>query len=422
MDYTGTRQQPEHAHPHVLQLIMDSLRYWVTEMHVDGFRFDLASRSPASSTKSTGSRPSSTSSIRTRWSRQVKLIAEPWDVGEGGYQVGNFPPLWRSGTASTATASATSGAGTSTRWPSSATGSPAARDLYQANGRRPFASINFVTAHDGFTLPDLVSYNDKHNEANGEDNRDGTDDNRSWNCGPRAPPTTPRSRRCAQRQKRNFLATLLLSQGTPMICGGDESAAPSRATTTPTARTTRSSWYDWDMSTHDLLAFTRRLTRVPPAPPGVPAAPVVPRGRPIMGGAGRGHRSGSPPDGTTMTEDDWKVTYARSIGVFLNGGAIAALGSRGQRVVDDSFFAIFNAYEGDLEFVLPSVAYAEAWTVVIDTTPDDPDLAVVVDPPASSADGDLTPALKAGDHLTVGGRCVVVLRAARPDLGPSQPT
>jgi isoamylase len=413
VDYTGTGNSLNMRHPHVLQLIMDSLRYWVNEMHVDGFRFDLAA-TLARELHDVDKLSSFFDLIQQDpVVSQVKLIAEPWDVGEGGYQVGNFPPLWSEWNGRYRDEVRDFWRGTDHTVAEFGYRFTGSSDLYQSNGRTPSASINFVTAHDGFTLTDLVSYETKHNLANGEDDQDGTDDNRAWNGGVEGDTDDEAILARRRRQRRNLLTTLLLSQGVPMLAGGDELGRTQHGNNNGYAQDNETSWYDWDHVDTDLLTFTRRLTELRRRHPVFRRRKWF-QGRPIMGVAADDIEWFTP-DGATMTEDDWQVTYARSIGVFLNGQAISAVGARGQRVVDDSFYAIFNAYEGDLEFVLPSEAYAETWTPVIDTTPDDPDLAVVVDPPANSPDSDDTPVLKAGDHLTVAGRSVVVLRANAVD-------
>ncbi len=401
-DYTGTGNSLNMRHPHVLQLIMDSLRYWVNEMHVDGFRFDLAA-TLARELHDVDKLSSFFDLIQQDpVVSQVKLIAEPWDVGEGGYQVGNFPPLWSewNGKYRDEVRDFWRGADhTVAEFGYRFTGSS---DLYESNGRTPSASINFITAHDGFPLNDLVSYNDKHNEANGEDNHDGTDDNRSWNCGVEGPTDDPAIEALRRRQRRNLLATLLLSQGVPMILGGDELGRTQAGNNNAYAQDNEISWYDWDAADADLLTFTCRLTELRRDHPVFRRRKWF-QGRPIMGEKADDIEWFTP-DGNTMTEDDWQVNYARSIGVFLNGDAISALGTRGQRVLDDSFYAAFNAYEEPLDFVLPDASYAENWIVVLDTQPDDLELAFPVDPPE----------LKARDHVTVGGRAVVLLRAPTP--------
>jgi isoamylase len=412
VDYTGTGNSLNMRHPHVLQLIMDSLRYWVNEMHVDGFRFDLAA-TLARELHDVDKLSSFFDLIQQDpVVSQVKLIAEPWDVGEGGYQVGNFPALWSewNGKYRDEVRDFWRGADhTVAEFGYRFTGSS---DLYQSNGRTPSASINFVTAHDGFTLNDLVSYETKHNQANGEDNLDGTDDNRSWNGGVEGPTDDAEILGLRRRQRRNFLTTLLLSQGVPMLLGGDEMGRTQHGNNNGYAQDNETSWYAWDAIDQDLLGFTRRMSELRRRHPVFRRRKWF-QGRPIMGEQADDIEWFTP-DGATMTGDDWQVNYARSIGVFLNGDAISARGSRGQRVEDDSFYAAFNAYEGELEFVLPADAYAATWTVVVDTTADDPELAVRLDAVGNGSETADGPVLKAGDHLRVGGRSVVVLRAVKP--------
>ena len=390
-------------HPHVLQLVMDSLRYWVDEMHVDGFRFDLAA-TLARELHDVDKLSAFFDIIQQDpVVSQVKLIAEPWDVGEGGYQVGNFPPLGRSGTASTATRCGTTGGAPITPWPSSATGFTGSSDLYESNGRTPSASINFVTAHDGFTLADLVSFEAKHNEANGEDNHDGTDDNRSWNCGAEGPTDDPGVSALRRQQQRNFLVTLLLSQGVPMLLGGDEIGRTQGGNDNAYAQDNEVSWYDWAAADEALVEFTSRLTSLRHDHPVFRRRKWF-QGRPIMGEQAD-DIGWFTPDGAPMTVDDWNVSYAKSLGVFLNGDGIAALGNRGQHVVDDSFYVAFNAFEEPMEFVLPTGPYAQHWGIVVDTAHDDVDQAV----PAEATQ------LAAGDSVKVAGRAVVVLRAISAD-------
>ena len=402
VDYTGTGNSLNMRHPHVLQLIMDSLRYWVNEMHVDGFRFDLAA-TLARELHDVDKLSSFFDLIQQDpVVSQVKLIAEPWDVGEGGYQVGNFPPLWSewNGKYRDEVRDFWRGADhTVAEFGYRFTGSS---DLYESTGRTPSASINFITAHDGFTLADLVAYENKRNEANGEDNRDGTDDNRSWNCGEEGPTDDPDIQHLRRRQQRNLLATLLLSQGVPMLLGGDELGRSQQGNNNGYPQDNEQSWYDWDGADADLLDFTRRLTALRRE------HPVFRRRKWFQGRPIRGEQADDlewfTPEGIPMTEDDWQVGYARSIGVFLNGEAISALGSRGQRVVDDSFYAVFNAYGDTLDFVLPDGPYAERWVVVLDTAEVDNDHAF----PAQGLE------VKALDRLSVTGRSVVVLQAIGP--------
>jgi len=371
VDYTGTGNSLNMRHPHVLQLIMDSLRYWVVEMHVDGFRFDLAS-TLARELHDVDKLSSFFDLIQQDPTvSQVKLIAEPWDVGEGGYQVGNFPPLWSewNGRYRDEVRDFWRGADhTVAEFGYRFTGSS---DLYASTGRQPAASINFVTAHDGFTLHDLVSFNDKHNEANGEDNKDGNDDNRSWNCGAEGTTDDEQINMLRRRQRRNFLTTLLLSQGVPMLLGGDELGRTQQGNNNAYCQDNVVSWYDWDAADADLVEFCRRLMRLRRHHPVFRRRRFF-EGRSIVGEGEDADISWFTPQGRPMTPDDWQVSYAKSIGVFLNGQAIASPGKRGERIIDDSFFIVFNASDIELDYQLPGGTYAEKWVKVLDTVPDDP--------------------------------------------------
>jgi isoamylase len=394
-------------HPHVLQIIMDSLRYWITEMHVDGFRFDLAA-TLARELHDVDKLSSFFDLIQQDpVISQVKLIAEPWDVGEGGYQVGNFPALWSEWNGKYRDEVRDywrGGDHTMAEFAYRFTGSS---DLYESNGRTPAASLNFITCHDGFTLADLVSYNDKHNDANGEDNRDGTSDNRSWNCGVEGPTDDPEIRALRVQQQRNFLVTLFLSQGVPMLLGGDEISRTQRGNNNAYAQDNDVSWYDWEAADTDMTTFVRRLTRLRRR------HPVFRRRRWFQGRAIVGEATDDiewfTPAGTIMTQSDWEVGFARSIAVFLNGDAIAAPGARGQRVLDDSFFAIFNAFEGELDFVLPDEKYGDRWMRVLDTAAGPVDDAFPDDRRVTLE------TIKAGEAVTVQGRSTVLLRRATDD-------
>ena len=363
MDYTGTGNTMNMRHPHVLQLIMDSLRYWVTEMHVDGFRFDLAA-ALARELHDVDKLSAFFDLIQQDpVVSQVKLIAEPWDVGEGGYQVGNFPPLWSEWNGKYRDTVRDFWRGAHANLGEVAyrlTGSP---DLYESNGRRPKASINFVTAHDGFTLNDLVSYNDKHNEANGEGNRDGESHNRSWNCGVEGPTDDPEVVALRTRQRRNFLATMFLSQGVPMLLGGDEVARSQGGNNNAYCQDNEISWYDWAGADHQLLDFTRWLVSFRRD------HPVFRRRRWFQGRLVRQRGlvdiAWFRPDGEEMSEEDWHQS-SPTIGMFLNGQAIASPGARGEHVVDDSFIVLFSAHFEPVGFMLPS-AWGERWEVVLDT-------------------------------------------------------
>jgi len=365
-DYTGTGNSLNMRHPHVLQLIMDSLRYWVLEMHVDGFRFDLAAA--LARELHDVDRLSAFFDIiqQDPVISQVKLIAEPWDVGEGGYQVGNFPPLWSewNGKYRDEVRDFWRGAdGVLDEFAYRFTGSS---DLYAADGRRPSASINFITAHDGFTLEDLVSYNDKHNAANGEENRDGESHNRSWNLGVEGPTEDPDLRALRARQKRNFLATLFLSQGIPMLLGGDELGRTQKGNNNAYCQDNEISWLDWEGADRELLELTAELIRFRRD------HPVFRRRRWFLGAPIRGSEARDigwmRPDGGEMSEEDWRRSDARSLGVFLNGQAIPSLDGRGEKVVDDSFYLLFNAGHETLEMRLPERPHwGRRWGTVLDT-------------------------------------------------------
>ena len=368
MDYTGTGNTLNVRHPHALQLIMDSLRYWVIEMHVDGFRFDLAATLAREFYDV--ERLSSFFELvqQDPTVSQVKLIAEPWDVGPGGYQVGNFPPQWTEWNGKyrdTVRDFWRGEAATLGEFASRLTGSA---DLYEHSARRPVASINFVTAHDGFTLRDLVSYNEKHNEANGEDNRDGESYNRSWNCGYEGPTDDPEVNALRARQQRNFLATLLLSQGVPMISHGDELGRTQQGNNNGFCQDNELTWIDWKNLDVDLLAFTRYVSSLRREHP-------VFRRRRFFDGlpVGRRGRKGLPdiawlrPDGSQMTKQDWGSGFGRAVAVFLNGQGIADRDGRGERVVDDSFVLCFSAHHEHIQFMLPPASYGRNWQVVLDT-------------------------------------------------------
>ncbi len=367
-DYTGTGNSLNPRHPHVLQLIMDSLRYWVTEMHVDGFRFDLAAT--LARELHDVDRLSAFFDLvqQDPIVSQVKLIAEPWDVGEGGYQVGNFPGLWTEWNGKYRDTVRDYWRGepaTLGEFASRLTGSS---DLYEATGRRPSASINFVTAHDGFTLNDLVSYNEKHNMANGEDNRDGESHNRSWNCGVEGPTDDPDITELRCRQMRNFWATLMLSQGTPMIAHGDEFGRTQNGNNNVYCQDSELSWMDWSLvdKNADLLAFARRVSTLRKRHPVFRRRRFF-EGEPIRSGDEVRDITWLNPSSREMTHEDWGESIHKCVAVFLNGEAISAPNDRGERVVDDSFLLCFNAGEDPVEFVTPNSDYAKEWTVELDT-------------------------------------------------------
>jgi len=363
-DTTGTGNTLLMRNPHVLQMIMDSLRYWVLEMHVDGFRFDLAATLARQFHEVDRLSAFFDLVHQDPVVSQVKLIAEPWDVGEGGYQVGNFPPLWTEWNGKYRDNVRDFWRSEPDTLPEFASRLTGSSDLYQDDGRRPHASINFVTAHDGFTLRDLVSYNDKHNEANGEENRDGESHNRSWNCGAEGDTKDPEVLARRARQQRNFIATLFLSQGVPMLLHGDELGRTQRGNNNAYCQDNEISWVDWSIIDKDLLAFTRACARLRAA------HPVLRRRRFFAGRPVHGELPDIgwfTPAAAPMTEQDWSAGFNKSVAVFLNGAAITEPDNRGERIADDSFYLLLNAYEGELDFVLPAVEYGAAWAVVLDT-------------------------------------------------------
>jgi isoamylase len=365
MDYTGTGNTLNMRYPHVLQLIMDSLRYWVLEMHVDGFRFDLAAT--LARELHDVDRLSSFFDLiqQDPVVSQVKLIAEPWDIGEGGYQVGNFPPLWSEWNGKYRDAVRDFWRGMDQNLAEFAYRFTGSSDLYQGTARRPHASINFITAHDGFSLRDLVSYNEKHNEANGEENRDGENHNRSWNSGAEGPTDNAEVLALRARRQRNFLATLMLSQGVPMLLGGDEIGRTQQGNNNAYCQDNEISWHDWSNADEGLLQFIWRLVRLRHR------HPVFCRRRWFQGRPIHGSKVSDigwfTPAGNEMSEDDWKAGFAKSLGVFLNGRGIPTPDERGERVVDDSFYVMFNAHHEAMPFRLPAIEWGRKWTVVLDT-------------------------------------------------------
>jgi glycogen operon protein len=363
MDFTGTGNSLNPVHPSVLRLIMDSLRYWVSECHVDGFRFDLASALAREFFDV--DRLSAFFDVihQDPVISQVKLIAEPWDVGPGGYQVGNFPVLWSewNGVYRDTIRDFWRGQANCGEFASRLSGSS---DLYESDGREPFASINFVTAHDGFTLRDMVSYERKHNEANLEDNNDGSDDNRSWNCGAEGETNDPEVLTLRARQTRNFLTTLLLSQGTPMLLGGDEIGRTQRGNNNAWCQDNEVSWYDWGSQDAELHEFARRLVHLRREHP-VFRRQTFLRGVEQMG-------SGLPDvwwfraDGLKMTRRDWQEGECL-LGMFLNGEEIVQRGAHGEHVDDDSFLVLFNAFGEDRQFLLPRRRFGARWALELST-------------------------------------------------------
>ena len=403
MDTTGTGNSLNVGSPHTLQLIMDSLRYWVLEMHVDGFRFDLAATLAREFFEVDRLATFFELVQQDPVVSQVKLIAEPWDVGPGGYQVGNFPPQWSEWNGKYRDTVRDFWRGepaTLGEFASRITGSA---DLYEHTGRRPVASINFVTAHDGFTLRDLVSYNEKHNEANGEGGKDGENHNRSWNCGVEGETDDPDVLALRARQQRNFLATLLLSQGVPMLLHGDELGRTQLGNNNVYAQDSELSWVDWEAADRALVEFTAAIVRLRRNHPTFRRSRFF-DGRPVR------RDSGDPvpdlewlrPSGEPMVPEDWESGFGRAIGMFLNGEGIRERGVRGERLVDRSFLMYFSADDADLEVVIPEGLGDRAWDVLVDT---------------SGRDVDRDP-VRAGDRLRLVPHSLVVLREhVEPEAG-----
>ena len=368
MDYTGCGNTLNVRHPRTLQLIMDSLRYWVTEMHVDGFRFDLASALARELHEVDRLSAFFDTIQQDPVLQQVKLIAEPWDLGEGGYQVGNFPAGWAEWNGKYRDTIRRYWKGDGGQVAELAYRLSGSSDLYEMGGRRPHASINFVTAHDGFPLHDLASYNQKHNEANGEDNQDGTDDNLSWNCGAEGPTDDLTIVELREQQKRNMIATLLLSQGVPMICGGDEISRTQRGNNNAYCQDNEISWFDWkvDRRARELLAFTRQLIALRRE------HPVLRRRQFFQGRRIRGSEvkdlAWFRPDGKEMTDDDWSQGYLRSLGLRLAGDAIHEKDEKGRAIKDHNFLLLLNAHHEPLPFTLPAHKRSVRWRMLLETS------------------------------------------------------
>jgi glycogen operon protein len=394
-DYTGTGNSLNVGNPHALQLIMDSLRYWVLEMHVDGFRFDLASTLAREFYDVDRLAAFFELVQQDPVVSQVKLIAEPWDVGPGGYQVGNFPPQWTEWNGKYRDTVRDFWRGepaTLGEFASRLTGSA---DLYEHSGRRPVASINFITAHDGFTLRDLVSYNEKHNEANGEDNNDGESHNRSDNHGVEGPTDDPDVLTVRARQQRNFIATLLLSQGVPMLSHGDELGRTQGGNNNGYAQDNEITWIDWSSADQPLVEFTAALARLRHD------HPIFRRSR-FFDGHPVKREEGAPipdivwlrPDGTVMQPEDWGSGFGRAIGVFLNGQGIRERDRRGEPITDKSFIVLFNAGDDAIDFTVPADEYSPKWDVIVDTA------GVLAD----------TEPVEPGGSVEIQARALVVLR------------
>ena len=396
VDYTGCGNTLNMQHPRSLQLLMDSLRYWALETGVDGFRFDLASSLARGLHEVDRLHAFFDTIHQDPVISRLKLIAEPWDVGEGGYQVGNFPPLWSEWNGRYRDAVRDFWRGADRTLGEMAFRFTGSSDLYQADGRRPYASVNFVTAHDGFTLNDFVSYNEKHNQQNGEDNRDGEGENRSWNCGVEGPTDDAGVNELRARQRRNFLATLLLSQGVPMLVAGDEMGRTQGGNNNAYLMDNEISWIDWERADQGLLDFTRRLIALRRD------HPVFRRrgwfqGRAIHG-EGVTDVAWFTPDGQPMSEEHWGEGFAKSLAVFLNGDVDLSVSARGKPVRDDSFFVLFNAHHEPMPFTLPRGPWGKQWTVVVDTRH------------GEVGDG---PTMKAAEALVLEARTLALLRRVR---------
>ena len=407
LDYTGCGNSLNVRHPHTLQLIMDSLRYWIDDMHVDGFRFDLASA--LARELHDVDRLSAFFDLvqQDPLVSQVKLIAEPWDVGEGGYQVGRFPPLWTEWNGKYRDTVRDYWRGEPGQLPELASRLTGSSDLYETSARRPVASVNFVTCHDGFALADLVGYDHKHNEANGEDNQDGSDDNRSWNCGAEGPSDDPEISALRERQVRNFLVTLFFSQGIPMLLAGDELGRTQQGNNNSYCQDNEIAWVDWEAAAKhsDLIDFVAALSALRKA------HPVFRRRRFFSGQAGAsgdGQRDivWLSPSGAEMTDSDWNSGYARALAVCVNGDAITEPDPRGERITDADFILLINAHSAPVTFTVPDGLGSPdaSWQVVVDTG-----TGLVHD----GAPGPASPELPAGPTVDVGSRAMMVLRGTR---------
>lgn len=366
MDYTGTGNTLNANLPNVLRLIMDSLRYWVLEMHVDGFRFDLASTLARELHEV--DRLSSFFDIihQDPVLSQVKLIAEPWDIGEGGYQVGNFPPGWSEWNGKYRDCMRDFWRGSDSMLGEFAERFTGSSDLYMGDSRKPTASINFITAHDGFTLNDLVSYNDKHNEQNGEDNKDGESNNRSWNSGAEGPTEDEAVIALRKQQQRNFLATLFLSQGVPMLVAGDESGRTQNGNNNAYCQDNELSWLNWENKDNDLLEFTQKLIALRKE------HAVFHRRKWFQGqkirGTGVEDVAWFLPEGTEMSDENWTHDFAKSLAVYFNGKGLHSPGTKGEKITDDSFYIIFNSHHEAIDYIFPVKKYAGQWIKILDTS------------------------------------------------------
>lgn len=391
-DYTGTGNTLNAMLPNVLRYIMDSLRYWITEMHVDGFRFDLAATLARELHEVNRLSGFFDIIYQDPIISQVKLIAEPWDIGEDGYQVGNFPPGWGEWNGKFRDCIRDYWIGADSmlgEFGQRFTGSP---DLYQEDYRKPTASINFITAHDGFTLNDLVSYNEKHNQANGEDNNDGESHNRSWNCGAEGPTDDPEIINLRDRQKRNLLTTLFLSQGVPMLVAGDEFGRTQHGNNNAYCQDNEISWLNWAEADERLLTFTKRLIALRKKHPVFRRRKWF-RGKPVKG-KGPEDIAWYLPEGVDMEDHNWDHDFARSLGIYLNGLGLHSVDAKGVSIKDDNFYLMFNAHHEPLDFKLPQILAKKNWEIVLDT----------------NNDNVFEESLNNSESILVAGRAVVVLR------------
>jgi glycogen operon protein len=407
MDFTGCGNTPNMQHPRLLQLVMDSLRYWVTEMRVDGFRFDLASTLARELFEVNKLGAFFDIIHQDPILSQVKLIAEPWDVGPGGYQVGNFPVLWTEWNGKYRDSVRRFWKGDGGLVCEFATRLSGSSDLYQQTGRAPYASINFITCHDGFTLNDLVNYNEKHNEANGEGNKDGANDNNTWNCGAEGPTEDKNILDLRRRQKRNLMATLLLSQGVPMLCGGDELGHTQNGNNNAYCQDNEISWLNWELAEQqkEFLDFVQRVAKLRAN------HPVFRRRKFFHGRDVRGSDikdiSWINPGGVEMTDEDWNAGFSRCLGVRLAGDLIGDVDERGEPIVGDTLLMLLNAHHEPIPFTLPKMKVDQHWELLLDT----------------SAPGDGVPTqFHEGDPYPLQGRSLVLLRTVAPDVPEERPS
>ncbi len=399
VDYTGCGNTLNMIHPRALQLIMDSLRYWVIEMHVDGFRFDLAAALARGLHEVDRLGAFFDIIHQDPVISQVKLIAEPWDLGEGGYQVGNFPVGWAEWNGKYRDAIRKYWRGDRGQVSDVAYRLTGSSDLYQSDGWRPYASINFVTCHDGFTLADLVSYNAKHNEANGEENRDGTDDNLSWNCGAEGPTEDPSVLALRERQIRNFLTTLFVSEGVPMLCAGDEVGRTQRGNNNAYCQDNELSWFDWDIDPRRqaILDLTRKLIRLRPQHPELHRRKFF-QGRPLCD-ASMKDLVWFRPDGGEMSDGEWRDTTRQAFGYRLCGLAMDEVNDKGEPITDDTLLILFNAGAEKVQFVLPDAHPGNLWERLVDT--------------ARGAEAEKGSRFDMGSKLALTERSMMLLRACR---------